>query len=316
MLTSLLLACAVAPAPLPPAGDTVTITLPLEAHIQGTEIELGEVASLEGDAELVARLEALELGYAPAPGYSRLLRMDQIRSTLLRRAPEVSVRFRGQHASRIWPQVEEVGAQAIEEAARTALLRFVGASAASLSPIGEIQGVKVPASAQGATLRARVEGTSGATTSVAVEVLVDSGIYRTLWTRWTAERWVDVPVLARDVAVGEVFTAAHFHTERRSVAGPVPAALSPDTLIGTSATRPLQAGSIVRQTDMRRSFAIRAGENLVLAVKKGAVEARVPAVALEAAAIGSRLRVRLAAGEQDLTARLVSADLAVVDLGQ
>ena len=45
----------------------VTVTLPMEAHVRGTEIELGEIAQVVGaDPEEVDRVAALELGYAPA----------------------------------------------------------------------------------------------------------------------------------------------------------------------------------------------------------------------------------------------------------
>lgn len=313
MLTSLLLTAVASFAA--PAQDTLTVTLPLEAHVEGTEIELGELAELAGTDKLVERLSKLEIGYSPSPGYSRLLRVDQVRTAIKRKAPEVSVRFAGQRATRVWPAVEEVEAEALLAAAREALLRHVGATASDLTPRGDVQSIEVPKTPEGATLRARVEAESGTVTTVAVEVLVDAGLYRTVWTSWHAERWIEVPVLSRGVAAGEIFNAGHFRVERRSVAGVAPAALAPEALIGTTAVRALEAGALVRLADIRRAFAVQAGSNLMLSVKKGAIEARVPAVAQEACVIGNRLRVRIVSSDQEMTAKLVSPDLAEIDLG-
>jgi len=45
----------------------VTIFLPVEAPVRGTEIELGEIATIQGaDPAILAALEALELTGAPS----------------------------------------------------------------------------------------------------------------------------------------------------------------------------------------------------------------------------------------------------------
>jgi flagella basal body P-ring formation protein FlgA len=284
--------------------------------VDGTEIELGEVARIDGAAALVAQLATLEIGYTPSPGYSRVLRMDQVRSAMARRAPQVRVRFQGQRATRVWPKTETISKDALLAAARTALERHVGENLSTLTPIGNIASVSVPSSPSGAILRARVEGTSTSTTSVAIEITVEAGIYRTIWTRWQAERWVDVPVLARTIAVGEVFRPEHFRLDRRSIAGEMPNALSPEALMGTVAVHSMEAGSSVGQSDYRRPLAVQSGANLMLSVKKGAIEARVPVVALGSGSIGGRIRVRIVSSEQEMTAKLISSDLAVIDLGR
>ena len=325
MLSTLFLCAAMSATPSagPSANDvaeTLTIRLPLETHVDGTQIELGEVAELSGaptasGRALVERLRAVPIGYAPSPGYSRVLRQDQVRAALARRAPDVQVRFEGQRATRVWPELETVLEVDLLAAAQDALVRHAGGGALNLVPLDAPGDVEVPASEGGARLRARVQSEVGDSTTVAIELLVEDGIFRTVRTRWRAERFVEVPVLARDVAAGEELTAGDFRLERRAIAGSRRDGLAPEALVGTTAARSLSAGSTVGSNDVRREFVVRAGANLVLAVKKGAIEARVSAVALEGAAIGSRFRVRTNQGEQELTARLVNADLAVIDLG-
>jgi hypothetical protein len=74
----------------------VTVTLHPQAKVRGTEIELGAVAAVSGeDAALVARVRGLRLGYAPAPGYSRLLLGERLRADLARTLPGTAVEVGG-----------------------------------------------------------------------------------------------------------------------------------------------------------------------------------------------------------------------------
>ena len=57
----------------------VQIELPTEARVRGAELDVGSVAQVTGDdAAEVERVRAISLGYAPAPGYSRLLQVERI----------------------------------------------------------------------------------------------------------------------------------------------------------------------------------------------------------------------------------------------
>src|SRR5262245_37005856 len=102
----------------------VTVTLPVEAKVRGAEIELGELCLVAGlDGELVSKVRALELGYAPAPGFSRLLTAERIRAELAKAMPGVEVRVTGERACRVWPEIEEIAPAVLEDAARAELLR-------------------------------------------------------------------------------------------------------------------------------------------------------------------------------------------------
>ena len=53
----------------------ITVTLPEETKVSGSEMKLGDIAVITGEDEsLVERAKQLGLGYAPAPGYHRTLR--------------------------------------------------------------------------------------------------------------------------------------------------------------------------------------------------------------------------------------------------
>lgn len=299
-------------------SSSVTVTLPMEASVHGTEVELGEIARIDGaEPELLARLQALELGYAPAPGYSRLLVRERIAELVRRRLPEVEVRFEGERACRVRPSVQEIGEADLLAAARAELaLRFSG-SDATFTPRDRLPAVAVPEGRDGYRLRARVTATelSSGTVNVPVEILVDDVVYRTLWTVWEAEVWRTLPVLNREVRAGETLEPAMFERRRVQWSGGPAQAIPASSLAGSVAARDLTAGAVVTGHDVHRPTVVTAGNTVYVRVKKGPIEARTAGQALDSGAVGDRVRVRTQSG-QDLYATVLSAELVQVDLGR
>ncbi|NOT31924.1 MAG: hypothetical protein HOP15_15875, partial [Planctomycetes bacterium] len=153
-----------------------TVTLPVEAKVKGTEIELGELCLVAGlDGELVARLRAFELGYAPAPGFSRLLTAERIRAELAKALPGIEILVTGERACRVWPAIEEIAPAVIESAARTELLRNSSGQEATFTLAESISPVKVPLGERGSAIHARITpgDLKSGVVGVPVEVLVD-----------------------------------------------------------------------------------------------------------------------------------------------
>ncbi|HED65197.1 MAG TPA: flagellar basal body P-ring formation protein FlgA [Planctomycetes bacterium] len=301
-----------------PKGE-VTITLGMEASVRGTEVELGEIAHITGsDSDVVRSVEALSLGYAPAPGYSRLFRTDVIERALRRRFPEVTPHFRGQVAIRIFPKVETIQPESVLEAARTALVGAVQTIDASFTPVNHIDPVKVPEGTERHTLRARLDGRLDASGSISVpvDVLVDGVRYRTVWTTWDIQAYETRPVLRRPVRAGERLEPGLFERRRvRKLRGEKPG-LAPNLLLGAVALRDLAPGETVTEIDVQRPVVVVLGESVFLRVRKGPIEARVAAVALESGAVGDRIRVRTQDAAKELVATIESRDLCSIDLGQ
>ncbi|MEZ6014531.1 MAG: hypothetical protein R3F49_05415 [Planctomycetota bacterium] len=66
----------------------VVVTLPEKAEVKGLEIKVASVATITADdPAIAARVAAASLGYAPAPGYHRVLRADLIQMDLRRTFP-------------------------------------------------------------------------------------------------------------------------------------------------------------------------------------------------------------------------------------
>ncbi|HKX46478.1 MAG TPA: hypothetical protein VJP77_07230, partial [Planctomycetota bacterium] len=91
----------------------VTVVLPPEATITGASIRLGDVAVVRSDdAAEAARFADFDLGFAPSPGFSRLLEDRWIGDRLHAAWPEVTIEFHGARAVRVWPRVERVSGEA------------------------------------------------------------------------------------------------------------------------------------------------------------------------------------------------------------
>ena len=315
MSSTLLLAALLAPLTV---GASATVTLPLEARVKGTEIELGELCLVAGlDGELVARLRALELGYAPAPGFSRLLTAERVRAELAKSLPGVEVRVAGERACRVWPEIEEVSALAIEDAARAELVRGLAGKEATFTLAESIPAVKVPLGEKGSTIRARVtpgELESGIT-GVAVEVLVDGLRYRTVWTSWRVDVWETRAVLSRPVRAGEELRPELFSRARVQVGSTgTLEELDPRAVAGSVARRDLAPGQPVTLHDVHRPAAVTLGATLFLRVKKGSIEARVSALALETGSVGDRIRIKTVEAGQELVATVIGRDLCEISL--
>jgi hypothetical protein len=272
MLLQLVLAL-LAGAPQADAHERVTITLAMQSHVRGTEVELGEIADISGGSpELLEALRGLELGYAPAPGYSRLFRTDQVRKAIARKLPGaagLTVAFAGQSAIRVYPEVEEIGGDEILAAVRARLFAEFGGAEIAFEPRDAMPSIAVPAGTETHTIAVRVTRapeTSGPFT-VPVDILIDGVRYRTVWTSWEVSVWETRPVLARRVRAGELLSPSLFVRERVKVTTGRGAALDAGVLNGSVALHDLLAGKPVTTLDVQRPQVLAVGEAVFLRVR-------------------------------------------------
>lgn len=296
----------------------VTVGLPMEADVRGTEITLADVATVTGDdaAEVQTVLD-VSLGYAPAPGYSRLLTLAYLERAIAAGAPGVEVAFEGEASVRVRPVVERIEPETVLALAEAEVRRQVGDADAEVTAVDSLAAIQVPAGALPAELVVRPLGreVTPGTWSVAVEVRVDGNLWRTLWSRWDVTVWETVPVLARDVSAGEPLTVSLFERRRIEVRGRTArGVLDPMALLGSTAARDLPEGHLVVAGDVHRPVIVQVHDTLFVQVTRGSVTARVPARALEAGAVGDRIRLRTLTGDKELSAVVRTRDLAVIDL--
>jgi len=296
----------------------VTVTVPMTANIRGTEVELGEVAKVTGaNDELVNRVRALELGYAPAPGYTRVLVTERVREKLYQKLPEIKVTVVGERACRLFPTVTPVSREEVLITARKALMEKFGAEGTNVQLEGEIPEVRIPEGSGPLQLVARPnprEFASGLV-SVPVDLVVDGLRYRTLWTTWRVEVYEVRSVLVHPVKKGQEFSPSMFVQKRVPVpAGRQVLPLDRTTLLGAVAKRDLYTGEVVSAFDVHRPTVVAIGEPLLLNVRKGSISAQISVQALEAGAIGDRIGVRTLGTGRELIATIRRRDYSELTL--
>lgn len=106
-----------------------------------------------------------------------------------------------------------------------------------------------------------------------------------------ADPMIDMPVLARPLARGEVITAGDVEWVRMRADRVRADAISSETaLIGQEARRALRAGEALRGYDLREPAAVTRGETVALVFQSGALVLTARARALENAALGQTAR--------------------------
>lgn len=306
ILTSLLLA------------SSVTVTLPPTADVRGTEVALGEFATVVSeDASLASRFEEYDLGYAPAPGFSRLFDAARLEQKLELHFPGVDVRFTGSTACRVVPATETVPGSSIVETARRELSKLTADRDVAFEATRNVADHVIPAGNVDFKLRVRADGlgVNPGPNSIPVEILVDGAVYQTVWTTWQFEFWQKVPVLLRDVRAGEDITqdmVEYRRTSSKKTGAEEP--LQRTSFVSTRALRAMRKGDVLRSGDLARKELIRRGDVVTLEVKKGGVYARVAAVADEDGYMGSRIRVVLVESRRELTAVVMDRELVQIDM--
>lgn len=297
----------------------ITVTLPMEVKVRGTELTLGDVAQISGeDAGLVATARRVQLGSNPAPGYSRLIADSWIEQRLRRDLPDVEITLVGQRNCRVWPLVERIPAEQLRIAAENEVKRLIATEDATYELSTPISEMLVPAGIEGAVVRVNVptDRVSSGSLSVPIQVMVDGTPYRTLWTTFDVRVWQTVPVLRRNVRAGERLTDDHF--ERRRVprsesqrGAPLPV----EALFGAIASRDILAGSAVTGADVHRSVAIEQGRPIIVQVRKGTITARIAGTARDTGRIGDRIRVITFDKGAELVGIVRSREMVEIDLG-
>lgn len=300
----------------------VTIKLPAEAKVSGTELSLGAVATIEcDDPALAARIGATRLGYAPAPGYSRVLDAAALLRQARAAAPEASIQIEGAGACRVLPETERVVGDEIAKAARNALQTYLSAqnlADCTLEPLSALGDVEVPRGVRACSLEVapQPERASFAPATVAVRLVVDGQTYRTVYSNWSVKAWREQPVLLKPLRAGEVLEPGAFELRRMPIeAGAVSSLLDAAQVIGAAATRPLDAGKALVAGDLVRPQIVQKGDVVILAVRSGAVNVRTPATASQAGARGDRIKVVVQSTGREINAVVESRDTVRIDLG-
>jgi flagella basal body P-ring formation protein FlgA len=297
----------------------LTVVLQPAASVRGTELALGSVAEVRGDdPALVERAKALELGWTPAPGYTRVLQGWQIEQKLATAFVGTSVHLEGSSACRIVPETTRVTGSALLSKAESELRSVFGAREVTLRALAQPSDLEIPLGQKPAELRCAIERREqhAGAWSVPVQVWVDGTLYQTTWIGFGSEVYDLVPVLARDARRGDVLDGTAFELRRTRITadlGGEPLSLA--ALSGAIALKDLGAGSILTERDVQRAKFVRNGDTVQLQVKKGAITARGSAIARADGSAGDRIRVWTPDKSRELSGTVIGRGLVEIDLG-
>lgn len=299
--------------------DGASIVLAPDASVTGNSIELGEVATFSGvDETTRAGLAAIDLGYSPSPGYSRLLFSERITQAVTLTYPGLVFDVQGSETCKVEPVTRIVESTRIIEVARQALTTAVAGSRTTIELQRGVIDVEVPESGSEPVVRAALNSSEVRTgvQSVTVRVEVDGRAYATRQVHFRVQRWEEVSVLKRTLPSGQVITAEMLEVREVLVPGTRrDPALTGTMLVGAVAARKLEAGQALVSLDVHRPLAIEAQAPIMVEVRRGTVTARAAATALQGGALGERIGVRIAGSNRELFGIVTSRSLVVVDLG-
>ncbi|MEE2939859.1 MAG: flagellar basal body P-ring formation chaperone FlgA [Planctomycetota bacterium] len=283
----------------------VTVTLPATATVGGLEIHVADVATAVtgADEETVARIRGASLGYAPAPGYSRVLRADLVSASLRAALPGVHVTVDGASRCRVSPTVITVRGSELQAAATAAVRRTLVGQDAEARPAAEVADVLVPG---GATEPRIVVGelpriVQAGRTVVPVQVWFGDRLYRSVTIPFQVSIWRRQAVLRRAIDAGESLHAGLFEVRRVEVSDALGMqALGMDQLGGAVALRPMTAGSAVIERDVHREVIAHKGDHATVQLIGGSVKVTDLCVVLADGRMGERVAVRLRSTGREL----------------
>ncbi len=300
----------------------VTVTLPAQVKVEGTELSLGAFATVEcDDPALAARVQALTLGYAPAPGFSRVIESSVLLRQVSALAPGVEVKIIGSKTCRVLPSTEEISVEAITAAARASLQQHLAGrdlSDCTIELVSKLAAIEVPKGKQACRIEVapQPDRPNYSPALVAVRLIVDGQTYRTAYTSWRVQSWREQPVLTRSLRAGEVLDASMVELRRAPVdAGLAANVLDLTQVLGTAAIGPLEAGKTLLATDLLRPMIVKKGDLVILVVNSGAVHVRTPATAAQAGAKGDRIKVTVQQTGREINAIIEARDTVRISLG-
>lgn len=296
----------------------ITITVPSEAKVRGQDVTLGEVARVENATpEQAARLAACPLGYAPAPGYARVVTRDEIARKASEFLAGVTIETRGADRCRLELETEVVtGTTLRAEAAKALDAAMVGRDVVVVAD-GAMPDLVVPRCETRLETRAQpnLRGLGTGTVTIPVQVWVDGAPYQTVQASFKVDLYENLPVLVTDVRRGEQLDARHVVLQRTKVDGALGGEpLAASAVTGATALHDLARGAVLTTRDVQRAVLVRRGDVVQLQVKKGPIVARVSAIAANDAGLGDKVRVTTTDSKRELSATVIGRGNVEVDL--
>jgi flagella basal body P-ring formation protein FlgA len=275
-----------------------TVQLSSKATVPGGKVKLADIAQVqEEDAALKGKIEAVNLGQAPNPGYTRYISKEIIASRLRSQGVDPSaIRFTGAEGALLTVQSAMISGQELTQLGK----EFLKSKLSGLEGDFVVESDRtaadllVPVGAGITTFNVKWHGVPRALGAVVLdlEVLVDDERFTAVPLSFNIRRFAEVLMAVNDIARGETFNAGNtavVRTEITSVQGNI--AQEVKEMAPYVARRDLRAGSVIRAEDGFLPVVVHKDQAVNVTVKKGALLIRSRGVARQNGALGDTVQV-------------------------
>jgi flagella basal body P-ring formation protein FlgA len=296
------------------SAGTGRVVVARDATVPASTIRLGDIATLEGDAQALADVS---LGTSPVTGDARALDGNSVLAALRRAGADLdAISYTIPATVRVRRASQEIGEAPVREAVERFLdetVRAEGGDAVLRSV--EVAGVvRIPAGPYTTRVTAPAGAPLVGRTRLQVDFLVDGRPEKTLWVGVEIGVWADVVVLKRPLAHGETIAADDLALDRRDLAQ-VPRGSLTDLgeATGQVARVPLAAFAPIRREQLANPAAVKRGDAVLLVATHGALRLSVPGEVLQDAAVGEQVRVVNRTTRKDLVGRVADPSTVIVE---
>jgi flagella basal body P-ring formation protein FlgA len=277
--------------------NELTVSVAPETVAVKERLTLGDIAQVSAnDQQLMARLRAVDLGYAPDAGAVRQLPIEAIilAITTAGFAPG-SVRLEGPPVAIIRRATQTIDPAYIREAVERAIVHDPRAAwtAARLVRLDLPNAIEVPA---GATeVRAAIGGGRDLFSPfiASIEIWADSHLLRRLSANAQAEAYAAVLVAIRDLPAGARLQEEDVTVEMRRLEHPISSYLkNPKGLRGVAMRRSIAHGEALVSDAVFADIVIKPGDPVRVIGESGRIYVEVKGEARAAGRVGDRIQVK------------------------
>ena len=314
-----LLALALALAVPVAACATEAVRLVPETLTHGEDILLAELGTVEADAALAARLGALKIAPAPAPGVTVTLAAESIRARLRTISPEAGrLQVTGAPRVLVTRAFNTVrGADLVAAVREQAKPRLDAAlqrgEPLALTPITTPEDLKVPVGDLALDVRLNEMAPNAPTLAATVTVRVGGREHRHIPMTVQIKRLVRVAVVARSLEPRRGLVPEDVRLEQRPISEVPPDALTDaGDLADLEVLRPVQPGEVLTPRAVRPKLAVKRGELVTLLLEGSGFRITTQGQASEDGRRGDSVRVMNLSSKREVMGRVEEGGLVKV----
>lgn len=291
-------------------GADLTIIVAREALVQGPEITIGDLATVQGpDERLVTKVREIVIGQSPPAGEDRLLHGGYIYTRLKQYG------FDPQHLHvqvpdkiRVTRAFQRIESREIEQAVIEAVKKQIIWDPQKTT-IREIRGIE-PVILPPGPVHYEVNFTNRTDflgpTSFSLTFRLNGNIEKQMYGTIYIEVFEEVPILTRAIAKGEIIGEDDLQFRRVNLAQiPRGVILQPEHIIGSRVRRPLQMNAMLRTYELETLPLVQKGDQVIILVESALLKITALGEALEKGNAGESIRVRNLSSNKELRATIV-----------